>query len=203
MNLATLKRTCPKCKADLHREQTWCPNCQSDVPLDQRPGRGNCFCCGGPLKAPLILGSGLAHVGDGTYRLSSVSNPSCLRCGDPNPTAPSRISEIGMFAVVLQVLAWSIAVPILLWAPGGPYKLGGGKAFAAGVLILVLLCAWVFRARRTVVLALPLFALLTFWPFAVDGAKDLRIQIFIATLVVNVLAFLMLVKTRRKPFGKW
>jgi hypothetical protein len=58
-------------------------------------------------------------------------------------------------------------------------------------------------------MAIPLFALLTFWLFFVadptngTAPPDLRMKIFVVTLAVNLVAFAFLLKRRRKPFAKW
>jgi O-antigen ligase len=91
----------------------------------------------------------------------------------------------------------------MLFSYKGPYHLSGGKALLAALAIVIVLGTWVGWASRFALLALPLFAALTFWPFVPEGPMDVKMKFFMPTLVVNLLAFPLLLKTRRKPFAKW
>jgi hypothetical protein len=108
-----------------------------------------------------------------------------------------------MLLVGLQILAWGLAVSVTLWSIKGPYHLSGGTAFFAGVAVTIVLGTWASWARTRIWLALPLLVLFSFWPLAVPGPMDIRMKFFIAALALNLLAFPMLLKTRRKPFAEW
>jgi hypothetical protein len=201
-------RVCPRCKTPAqHETQTLCTNCQG-ILLVERPGRGRCFCCGEKLAAPLMRpGITLTSVGGGFFGMGGSIEHSCLRCGDPHPTEGSGFRGIGSLLVGLQVLAWSIIAPAILYSYKGPYQLSGGKAALTGLLMLVVLMVWTNLTRIAALLAVPLFILLTFWPFVMPWPDampdDIKMKIFIATLIVNLISFSMLVKVRRKPFANW
>lgn len=204
-------RYCPQCKTKVHRSQTLCVNCQTPLPAEKR-SQGRCFCCGqhwyGPLHLPHSgpTGTGTVHL-QGQLALvtfgHAVTNSSCLGCGDPQPLQPSYFSEIGLLLVVLQALAWGVMLGMFLHFGNTPYHLSGGKALLSGVVICVALAALAVWSRRRFWLAPPLFILLVCWPFFVDGSMHARMQLFAAALLLNLLAVPLLLKVRRKPFGKW
>lgn len=207
--MANNARSCPSCGTPAaHPTQTLCLKCQGHIPLEG-PGRGKCQCCGNNLPASRREGMILHAVGGNLFRMGTIAEHSCPKCGDPSPTAPSNFTDVGCLFVGLQVLAWSILVPIILANIEGAWHLSGGKAFLAVFVMLIVLCIWTNWASKSFLLAIPLFALLTFWPFFVADPTDglappnLRMQIFVVTLAVNVVAFAFLLKRRRKPFAKW
>lgn len=136
---------------------------------------------------------------------------SCTHCGDPTPKAYSRCSSLGGVLVGIQVLAYGIGLSVWLSQTQSPWHLSGVKATLAGfgsVLVLGLMNIW---GRPLVWLAPLLFPLLAFWPLyipapaeiPVDVVPGLRIKALAVALPLNVVAFALLLKMRRKPFAIW
>lgn len=214
------RRFCSVCNTEAsHPTQTLCAKCQSRLPVYWED-RGKCLCCGSALGDPVYHGgSGLSGTGIGFVGGQAVTvsvgggsfNYSCTRCGDPTPTAHSRYSSLGTLLVGLQVLVFGIGLSVWLWQTQGPWHLSGGKAALAGLSSFVVLGVLTLLVRIQVWLAVPLFLLLAFWPvyvpapveIPVDVVPGLRIKALAIAVTLNLIAFALLLKIRRKPFARW
>lgn len=183
------------------------------------PDRGACMCCGKPLGDPIYrpggpVVSGTAFVAGQAVHVSGGGGRfeySCPHCGDPQPKIYSAWTSWGRLLIGLQSLLAGFGICVWLISTEGPWKLTAGKAFLAGVASFIALVVLGSLARTRMWLALPLFLLFAFWPTIVpapteipaDLVPGMRLKVLAAALPLNLIAFAMLLKTRRKPFGNY
>jgi hypothetical protein len=223
MVMSKPSRRCSICKTEASDPtQTLCTKCQSSLPV-YFPDRGKCLCCGHALGDPVwiggsgLTGTGTAFVGNQTVTMSVGGGHhdfSCTQCGDPEPKAYSRCTSLGGVLVGIQVLLYGIGLSVWLSQTQGPWHLSGPKATLVGLGSVLVLGVWSGMnawGRPLVWLAPLLFPLLAFWPLyipapteiPVDLVPGFRIKALAVALPLNLVAFALLLKMRRKPFASW